>query len=257
MVCRPTSHPPPIFLFFFPPFFSRVWGDRNVIQMSKRPISRSPSRPLPHLSVFLCPFLVRRSYCSSGCSFIERDIAERGKKRKRWHAFSARCSASPARVACHLSDRGVTASTVEGTPLHHNGTDWAATDLSVCLSLRPVHQLSVTQTCLSIRTVPLFGLLSVSQPTGNCTVCIIISVCRSVLLFTRLQILQDRTTRGPWSSSEPFLCDPAFTHCITSHLSIHYMCGSDHLANQSAVKLSLWQPFDCCDISRQFTLLFP
>lgn len=161
MVCCPASLPPSFLLSFFPPFFSHVWGDRNVIQMSKRPVSLSPSRPLPHLSVFLRPFLVRRSYCSHGCSFIERDIAERGKKRKRWHAFSARCGASPARVACHLSDRGLTASTVEGTPLRHNGTDWAATDLSVCLSVKPVHQLSVTRTCLSVCTVLRPGLLSV------------------------------------------------------------------------------------------------
>lgn len=165
MVCCPASLPPSFLLSFFPPFFSCVWGDRNVIQMSKRPISLSPSRPLPHLSVFLCPFLVRRSYCSCGCSFIEQDIAERGKKRKRWHAFSAHCGASPARVACHLSDRGVTASTVEGTPLHHNGTDWAATDLSVCLSVKPVHQLSVTQTCLFVCIAWLSGLLSVLLST--------------------------------------------------------------------------------------------
>lgn len=189
MVCSPASLSPSFLLSFSPPFFSHVWGDRNVIQMSKRPVSLSPSRPLPHLSVFLCPFLVRRSYCSPGCSFIERDIAERGKKRKRWHAFSARCGASPARVACHLSDRGVTASTVEGTPLRHNGTDWAATDLSVCLSVKPVHQLSVTQTCLSARQGWLAFHLSCSHPLRNSlsyTVCIFLSVCGSVLIFTWL-----------------------------------------------------------------------
>lgn len=176
--------------------------------MSKRPISLSPARPLPHLSVFLCPFLVRRSYCSSGCSFIERDIAERGKKRKRWHAFSARCSASPARVACHLSDRGVTASTVEGTPLRHNGTDWAATDLSVCLSVKPVHQLSVTQTCLSICTVPLFGLLSVLQPIGKCTIC---AIFFQSVLFTWLHISQIDLHVAPVLFLSHLLSEPAFT----------------------------------------------
>lgn len=189
--------------------------------MSKRPISLSPARPLPHLSVFLCPFLVRRSYCSSGCSFIERDIAERGKKRKRWHAFSARCSASPARVACHLSDRGVTASTVEGTPLRHNGTDWAATDLSVCLSVKPVHQLSVTQTCLSICTVPLFGLLSVLQPIGKCTVC--------VVFFSLFYLLDCKFHRSIYMWPLFFFGAVSLWTCIypvflpmTSCLSIHY-----------------------------------
>lgn len=42
----------------------------------------------------------------------------------------------------------MTASTVEGTPLRHNGTDWAAIDLSVLLSVRAIHQLPVTPTCL-------------------------------------------------------------------------------------------------------------
>lgn len=216
--------------------------------MSKRPISLSPARPLPHLSVFLCPFLVRRSYCSSGCSFIERDIAERGKKRKRWHAFSARCSASPARVACHLSDRGVTASTVEGTPLHHNGTDWAATDLSVCLSVKPVHQLSVTQTCLSICTVPLFGLLSVLQPIGKCTICAIF-----FSLFYLLDCIFHRSIYM-W---------PLFFFWVIYSLNLHLpsispydilpfhplQYVSDHLATQSAVELHIWQSFDCYDIS--------
>lgn len=186
MVCQFASLPPSFLLSFYHPFFSRVWGDKNVIQMSKRPVSLSPSRPLPHLSVFLCPFLVRRSYCSPGCSFIERDIAERGKKRKRWHAFSACCSASPARVACHLSDRGLTASTVEGTPLRHNGTDWAATDLPVCLSVKPVHQLSVTRTCLSALYSGLAFWLSCSQHRINSisnTVYIFLFICGSVLIF--------------------------------------------------------------------------
>lgn len=55
----------------------------------------------------------------------------------------------------------MTASTVEGTPLRHNETDWAAKDVSVCLSVKAVHQLPLTQTCLSVCTAPLSGLLSV------------------------------------------------------------------------------------------------
>lgn len=63
----------------------------------------------------------------------------------------------------------MTASTVAGTPLHHNGTDWAAIDLSVCLSVSAIHQLLVTPTCLpALLSSPAFCLftLGLSQTFG-------------------------------------------------------------------------------------------
>lgn len=59
----------------------------------------------------------------------------------------------------------MTASTVEGTPLRHNGSDWAAKDVSVCLSIKAVHQLSLIRTCLSVYSAPRSGLSSVLLPT--------------------------------------------------------------------------------------------
>lgn len=51
----------------------------------------------------------------------------------------------------------MTASTGEGTPLRHNGTDWAATDLSVWLSV--TYPSALCDTKLSACTVRRSGLL--------------------------------------------------------------------------------------------------
>lgn len=154
--------------------------------MSKRPVSLSRSLSLSPSPPSLCLFSVLFSSVVPivlvAAPLSSETSPRGGKKRKRWHAFSARCNASPARVACHLSDRGVTASTVEGTPLRHNGTDWAATDLSVCLSVKAVHQLSVTWTCLYVW---LFGLLSVLFSAYKNSFRTINSVCRCLLIFTQ------------------------------------------------------------------------
>lgn len=133
--------------------------------MSKRPVSLSPSRPLPpSLCLFSVLFSSVVPIVLAAAPLSSETSPRGGRKEKDDMLFSARCRSSPATVACHSSDSGVTASNVEGTPLRHNGTDWAAIDLSVCLSVKPIHQLPVTPTCLSVCLSASLPACGVEQP---------------------------------------------------------------------------------------------